>query len=43
MLLQHEMYGSQEPYPKLTEMFSNLLEKDAPMETKTVRENQAQS
>lgn len=41
ILLQNEIYRSYDPYSKLTEIFPNLLEKQAPIKNKVVRGSQA--
>lgn len=40
-LIQGEFHGSEDPYSKLTEIFSNILDKHAPLKSKKVRGNQA--
>ena len=40
-LIQGDIYKTENSYSKLTEMFSDVLEKHAPTKSKTIRGNQA--
>ena len=40
-LIQGDLYRSEDPYFKLTEIFSSILNKHAPIKSKLIRGNQA--
>ena len=40
ILIKGDIYKPKDPYNKLTNIFYNTLEKNAPLKSKTVRENQ---
>ena len=40
-LIQGDLYRSKDPYSELTKIFSNILDKHAPLKSKKVRGNQA--